>query len=426
MFKHLETTHQFTTPSNMKVYILHKPEFKSQSMIIGVPFGGLHTNILDEHQQPYPSGLAHFLEHKLFESESGDIMAQFATLGANVNAFTSYQETCYYFNTTSNFKAASDLLLDLVSQCTLTDASVKKEKGIILSEIAMYEAMVDQTLVHTMYQGLYHNHPITYDIAGTKASVSSTTPQQLLDAFQRFYHPSMMYCVCVTHNPIEEVKAWILEHPLSHRVAPSLHTSTIAIDEPRHVACSSVEKTMDIEATKGIYALKLNAHSEDALTNVRTQYAIRFLLEAMFSELNPRYQQWIDEGLVNEFFDVDVDVATTYSYIAFIFEHDQCERVFDWIAQTLTTIDLDAITLNQLQRRYLGISLRSLNKPSTLSKHIIRYALSGLDFFDVLAMFQSMTLEDITKAKAYIHEASSHVTRVKIQPMPTLDENDLK
>lgn len=421
MFKQFETTYAFTTPSNMKVYILYKPEFKSQSMIIGVPFGGLHTTILNESGQPYPSGLAHFLEHKLFESESGDIMAQFASIGANVNAFTSYQETCYYFNTTSNFKQASELLLNLVSECTLTPASVEKEKGIILSEIAMYEAMVDQALVHAMYQGLYHTHPITYDIAGTKASVEATTPEQLREAFHHFYHPSMMHCVCVTHVEIETVKAWILAHPLAQRTTVPLQTKTIDTHEPRHVASKLIEKTMDIEESKGIYAIKLNAHTSDAMANVRMQFSLRFLLEAMFSELNPLYQQWIDEGIVNEFFDVDVDVASTYSYIAFVFEHEHCELVFDWIAHALVNLDMDEVTLNQLKRRYLGISLRSLNKPSTLSKHIIRYALNGLDFFDVLMMFQSMSMSDIAIAKEHISEALNHVTRVKIQPMAKFD-----
>lgn len=416
MFKHLETTYEFTTPSGMNVLILYKPDFKQQSMIIGVPFGGIHSNVCDDEHQPYPAGLAHFLEHKLFESESGDIMAQFASLGASVNAFTSYQETCYYFNSTSHFAQAGQLLLNLVSECTLSEESVNKEKGIIISELSMYDAMVDQVLVHTMYQGLYHHHPIKHDIGGSKESVESTTPQQLLDAFHRFYHPSMMRCICVTHEPMDKVKAWILDHPLSHKKTMPPQIVTLDYEEPISVAHARIERFMDIEETKGIYAIKLNAHQSEPMANVRMQFSLRFLCEALFSELNPMYQSWIDEGIINEFFDIDVDVSPTYSYIAMVFEHDDADRVCDWIESTLKTMDLDEATLNQLKRRYLGVSLKSLNKPSTLSKQIIRYALNDLDFFDVLSMFQTLNMDDIAHAKHVLHDSLKHTTRIIVSP----------
>jgi predicted Zn-dependent peptidase len=416
MFKQLETLHEFVTPSGMHVTILHKPDFKQQSMIVGVPFGGIHSNVLDEHNQLYAPGLAHFLEHKLFESESGDIMAQFASLGASVNAFTSYQETCYYFNTTSNFENSSRLLLDLVSECTLSEESVEKEKGIIISELSMYEAMVDQALVKNMYQGLYHVHPIKHDIGGSKESVKAISVENLKDAYQRFYHPATMRCVCVTHESIEDIKTMILNHPLSQKQTKALDIHKVEIDEPIEVAQKSVEVSMDIEQAKGVFALKLQAHQDDAMKTVLLQFALRFLLEATYSELNPLYQQWIDEGLINDFFDMDVDVSKTYSYVAFIMEHDHLDVVFDWLMNSLKEVSLDEVTFNQLKRRYLGMSLKALNKPSSLSKQMIRYALNDLDFFDVLNLFQSMSMNDIEEARTYLIQGLEHNTRIKISP----------
>jgi predicted Zn-dependent peptidase len=416
MFKQLETLHEFVTPSGMHVTILHKPDFKQQSMIIGVPFGGIHSNLLDEFGQPYAPGLAHFLEHKLFESESGDIMAQFASLGASVNAFTSYQETCYYFNTTTNFESSSELLLDLVSDCTLSEESVEKEKGIIISELSMYEAMVDQALVKHMYQALYQNHPIKHDIGGSKESVKAISVANLKDAFNRFYHPATMRCVCVTHEPIEVIEAMILAHPLSQRQSNALEIKREPINESIEVTQKSVEFTMDIEQAKGVFALKLQAHQDDAMKTVLQQFALRFLLEATYSELNPKYQQWIDEGLINDFFDMDVDLSKDYSYVAFIMEHDELDMVFDWLSQSLKHVSLDETTLNQLKRRYLGMSLKALNKPSSLSKQMIRYALNDLDFFDVLNLFQSMSMKDIEEARQHLLNGLEYSTRVKILP----------
>lgn len=417
MFKQLETIESFVTPSNMKVTVLYKPDFKQQSMIIGVPFGGIHSNVLNKQGHPYHSGLAHFLEHKLFESESGDIMAAFSSLGANVNAFTSYQETCYYFNTTSNFAQSCDLLLNLVSSCTLSEESVEKEKGIIVSELAMYDAMVDQALVKNMYQALYHNHPIRNDIGGDVDNVNAIFKDELLDAFERFYHPSLMHCVCVTNQSIEEVKTIILSHPLAQNPSLPPQVVSLPIEEPNEVALLNVSKTMDIEESKGIYALKLNAHSNNPMENMKMQFAIRFILEASLSEMNPQYQEWIDEGLINDFFDMDVDVSTTYSYVAFICEHEHLDHVFAWLDRALPSLECDEVSLNQLKRRYLGMSLKALNKPSSLSKQMIRYALNDLDFFDVLHLFQDMSLDDIQQAKMSLLSSLKNVSKVKIEPI---------
>lgn len=417
MFKQLETIESFVTPSNMKVTVLYKPDFKQQSMIIGVPFGGIHSNVLNQHGKPYHCGLAHFLEHKLFESESGDIMAAFSSLGANVNAFTSYQETCYYFNTTSNFSQSCDLLMNLVSSCTLSEESVEKEKGIIISELSMYDAMVDQALVKNMYQALYHTHPIRNDIGGDADNVNAIFKDELMDAFERFYHPSLMQCVCVTNQSIDKVKSLILSHPLAQKPSLPPQVVSLSIDESREVALPYVSKTMDIEESKGIYALKLNAHSNHPMENMKMQFAIRFILEASLTEMNPQYQTWIDEGIINDFFDMDVDVSTTYSYVAFICEHEHLDHVFAWLDHVLPSLECDEISLNQLKRRYLGMSLKALNKPSSLSKQMIRYALNDLDFFDVLHLFQNMSLHDIQHAKASLMSSLSHVSRVKIEPI---------
>jgi len=187
--------------------------------------------------------------------------------------------------------------------------------------------------------------------------------------------------------------------------------------EPREVALTHVSKTMDIEESKGIYALKLNAHSNSPMENMKMQFAIRFILEASLSEMNPQYQEWIDEGIINDFFDMDVDVSSTYSYVAFICEHEHLDHVFSWLDTVLPSLDCDEVSLNQLKRRYLGMSLKALNKPSSLSKQMIRYALNELDFFDVLHLFQDMSHNDIQQARTALLSSLNHVSKVKIEPI---------
>ena len=163
-----ETSYTETLDNGLKVIIFHKPGYSLTSACFGTAFGGL--NICQRHNArdySFHPGTAHFLEHKLFESEEKDIMTAFSLMGANVNAFTSYKETVYYFTKSGeDIKDCLNLLLDFVQNLSITKESVEKEKGIIVEEVSMYMQNPDSRLINETYKSLYEKYPLKYDIGG--------------------------------------------------------------------------------------------------------------------------------------------------------------------------------------------------------------------------------------------------------------------
>ena len=157
-----EVYYEDVCENGLKVIVWHKPLFKSTSCLFGTPFGAYDLQqITDDNEVfKYYSGIAHFLEHKLFESQEGDILSEFSELGANVNAFTSYQETVYYFSTSDeDVETPLNLLLDFVQNLSITEESVEKEKGIITQELLRYLQNPDSRLYLESFKSRYHNNP---------------------------------------------------------------------------------------------------------------------------------------------------------------------------------------------------------------------------------------------------------------------------
>ena len=195
-----EDIQTFTTQSGLEVIILHRPGFKQSTALYGTPFGSLNLEqkLNGEHIE-HKKGLAHFLEHKLFEVEDGtDVLSTFANMGASANAFTSYDETMYYFNHNGPIQEPLELLLDFVSEFKISQESVDKEKGIITEELIMYEQMPDMMLLTETFRNVFHDYPIIHDIAGTRESVAATTLEDLELAYKMNYSDERMVLVVVS------------------------------------------------------------------------------------------------------------------------------------------------------------------------------------------------------------------------------------
>ena len=181
--------------NGLKVYLLPKEGFSKTYGLFTTDFGSIDTTFVplgESEMIKVPDGIAHFLEHKMFDMADGDATEKFARLGASTNAFTSSTRTAYLFNTTSNEKECVELLLDFVQELYLTPESVEKEKGIIGQEIKMYDDDPDWRCYFGSIQNLYQKHTVSVDIAGTVETVNSTDKETLEKCYNTFYHPSNM------------------------------------------------------------------------------------------------------------------------------------------------------------------------------------------------------------------------------------------
>ena len=173
-----ETLYRETLPNGLQVLVLPRPGFTKKLAYFVTDFGSIHTDFtLDGREIHAPAGIAHFLEHKMFDLPGRDVSAELAALGANTNAFTSYDMTAYYISCTENFEPALRLLIEFVSTPYFTEESVQKEMGIIDQEIGMNEDTADSRLFETLMEDLYREHPVRVPILGTSDTIRQITPE---------------------------------------------------------------------------------------------------------------------------------------------------------------------------------------------------------------------------------------------------------
>lgn len=408
---------EFITDSGLTVTIVHKPDFVNQAVIIGTPFGGLSTSAtINGQNQEFAPGLAHFLEHQLFENDLGNIMSDFTDLGANVNAYTSYSETAYYFSTTNDLQAPLKLMLDMVGSTSITEASAQKEKGIIIQELNMYDQMPESMLIKKTFSQLYRNHPLKNDIGGSTESVSNITHNDLNQAYNFFYHPSMMHMVIVSHHDVDVIQNWVDSHPFSSTLkAKPLIEWNHHQDTFEHLPLTS-SLVMDVKQNKVTVSLPVRPLSDDPKQLMAQQWAIKVLLEGHFSEINPDYQVWMDEGIINELFDYDVDVEVDYGHVLFLFENIDPKEASDFVIKQLHAITPDEDSLKQLKRRWLFSNLRVFNRPTSIMSQLLHYQLKGLRYFDLLDVINQLTLDDLKQVKQELLQTSTSVVEIKRDP----------
>ena len=415
-----ETYYTEVLDNGLTLIIWHKPLFTATSCIFATPYGAFdHIQTIGTEQINDPAGIAHFLEHKMFESNGGDVMNDFSEMGANVNAFTSYTETCYTFSTCQNeIEKPLNLLLDFVQELHITEESVEKEKGIIIQELAMYQQMPDSRLFTETFKALYAAHPLNEDIGGTFESVSSTTKQQLEECFKRNYHPSRMTLVVVSPHDPHDILTIVKNNQKNKKFSDPVSVTRSSFNEPECVVNQHSIIEMDVTNTKVSLAYKLKPIHKTDQERICDEWAIRCLLESHFSPLNPDYQSWLNEDIINDYFFYEVDFGKDYALIMFVNETEDAIAFKTFIEKELaelrnTTCSLK--TLNQLKKRYAGQALRLYNSPDDIASAAIKGLFSNVDYFTLIRLIESINQNQITEC---FHSLDfSHSALIEIKPI---------
>lgn len=402
--------------NGLEVILWHKDGYEKSLFMMVTPFGA--RDLIQQNEQGtilhHPRGIAHFLEHKMFAMHGEDVMNRFSAMGANVNAFTSYQETAYYASTSGDPREPLNLLLDFVQELDIDEASVEKEKGIIISELHMYQEMSDQRLLMETYASLYHKHPLRYDIGGDDESVAKTTLDQLYRCYEWNYHPSRMILICVSGHDSQELLDIIRENQAGKHFAPPLAIHSCKEEEPREVARSDYAFTMDVTNPKLCVAYKLSGLNEP-YERLRSEWSIRFLLDTYFSSLNPQYQSWLDEGIINDYCGCDVDLGREVGSILFYSETQKQEEFIALCAQCMEQVKKGEISdhlLTQLKKRYYAQSIRAMNSFDDIAISFVRSCFIGVDYFQTLDDLYHLSLEDLQHAAVHISNCDRAIVRL--------------
>lgn len=388
-----ESIYEYKTESGLDVILVHRPGFKQSTAIYATPFGSinLEQKLNGEHVE-HKQGLAHFLEHKLFEVEDGtDVLSTFAQMGASANAFTSYEETMYYFNHNGPIEKPLELLLDFVSEFKISEDSVEKEKGIITEELIMYEQMPDMILLTETFRNVFHDYPIIYDIAGTKESVANTSLADLDLAYEMNYNDERMVLVIVSpENP--EVLKEIIDRKTAHHKKSLDHVEDYLKLELHEVVHTHREIKAKVSTNKMSLAYKFPYEGDDRIID---EFKMKMILDMNFTDMDDSFQEMIDQKIVSPTFSFDVDIQEDIAVIYFFNDGSKFDEFVEYIDAKMKDLRIDEDLFDQLSRKLYGEMIFSLSNTSRIAITIARYHLDKENYYDFMSSVRNLQYESL-------------------------------
>ncbi len=418
---------RYVLPSGLTVLVRPMPGYAAAHAVVAARFGSIDVHFrLGGQELTLPAGVAHYLEHKMFEDQEGDAFAKFARTGANANAFTSFDRTCYYFTATSAVDESLDVLLGMLTHPYFTDETVAKEQGIIAQEIKMYEDSPDWRLVTELCQCLYHSHPIRVDIAGTCDSIARITPAMLYDCCQAFYAPANLVLAAAGNLTARQVLDACARAGLDRPAAAPAAQRILA---PEPMTLARPQKTLRMAVAKPCFGI---GYKEAPLApgDGRTEALYDLILCCLCGGMSPLYRRLYDEGLVNPGFGGEVLRADGCCCILFTGESDQPDTVRRLLQEEIERlraegVDREVFTLCKNEK--YGQLLENLENVEDSASQMADFALMGQTVAQQIEMLAGLTPEDADAALQRILQPS-RMARVRILPdgsaAPDSDETD--
>ena len=384
-------------PNGLTLMVVPRPGFTRKLAYFLTDFGSIHTDFTLEGREIHaPAGIAHFLEHKMFDLPDGrDVSAELAALGAGTNAFTSYDMTAYYISCTENFEPALKLLLEFVSTPYFTEESVQKEIGIIDQEIGMNEDAPDTKSFEYLMGNMYSSHPIRVPILGTCESIRQITPQLLYDCHRAFYTPgNMILCVVGDVDPdrVAEIATEMLgeeKRPVGEKLRPWQEDMTLHCEE------SSAEMDIAMPMFQIGFKCEPTGRGESA---VRQEIVGDLAAEALFGESSELYLRLYEEGIIDSSFGGGFESIDGVALLLCSGDSYESGRIRDALIQQAQKIVLDGIPADaflRMKRSAFGRRIRDLDSFDSTCFRLCAYHLSGFDYFDFPAVYTPIEPQEV-------------------------------
>ncbi|WP_239254104.1 EF-P 5-aminopentanol modification-associated protein YfmH [Listeria ilorinensis] len=396
-----ETVYEKTLTNGLRVFLLPKKGFSKTFAIFTTNYGSIDNDFVPINAEDFvhvPDGIAHFLEHKLFEKEDGDVFFKFGEKGAFTNAFTSFTRTAYLFSSTSHVHENLETLLDFVQEPYFTENTVEKEKGIIAQEIRMYDDDPDFRVYFGAIENMYHTHPVKIDIAGTVESISAITKDLLYLCYQTFYHPSNMVLFVVGNLEPEEMMRLIEENQAAkdfQQVAPIKRTFP---DEPKEVAIKDRSITFPVQRAKLLVGIKEDIGKLRGKEAVKHEMIAEVALELLFGTTSDNYLRLYNAGIIDDTFGFDYTLQDSFSFVLIGGDAKDPDKQKNAIFKALEQAAEEGITAENLElikRKKVGQFLRALNSPEFIANQFSQYVLEEASLFDLQPAIEQITVAEV-------------------------------
>ena len=390
-----DSYYKISHDSGLTIYVYPKQGYKSAYAIFGTKYGSINTCFsLDGGEKiTVPDGIAHYLEHKLFESEDGDAFARYAKTGANANAYTAFEKTCYLFSCTERFDESFEILLDFVQNPYFTAQTVAKEQGIIGQEIKMYDDSPDWRVMFNMLGGLYHNHPVKIDIAGTVESIAEITAEKLYEVYKVFYNlNNMTLCVSgnVTVDQVLKTADKLLKPCEKHTIENYFE------DEPYEIAKPYVEQIFPVSMP----LFNLGFKEKSTPLTSRQLAHTDILLSLLASPTSRLYRELMDANLINSSFSYELFDGPGYCAVILGGESRAPKQAAEMIKSYITKTKENGIDPEEFEiarRAVYGDAISSLNNVSSIANAIADHHFGGTELFEYIDSIAKTSLEDVSE-----------------------------
>lgn len=392
--KYYEIDHK----SGLKIFVMPKEKYKSTFAVFGTKYGSIDNRFKRSDKDSYtevPEGIAHFLEHKLFESEELDAFTRYAETGASANAYTSFDKTCYLFQCSDNFEDSLKILLDFVTHPYFTKETVEKEQGIIGQEITMYYDVPGWMSTFNLLRCLYKNHPVRIDIAGTVDSISHITDELLYDCYNTFYNLRNMALVVVGNVNVDNVLSICDEYL---KESENVTVERAFEEEPRKIVKDYEE--YNLAMSMPVFSFGYKEKCETPTRSINDVVETNILLEILAGESSPLYSRLFEQGLINSNFSKEYFVGYGYEAVIFDGESNNPQAVADEIkkeVQRLKDNGIDNDLFETVRRNLYGKEIMEYNDIDGVANGIIACYFAGYEMFDVMDIYKNVTKEDIEK-----------------------------
>lgn len=393
-----ERLYEIDHSSGLKIFVMPKANYKSTYAVFGTKYGSIDTCFKRSDQKEYtrvPEGIAHFLEHKLFESEELDAFTRYAETGASANAFTSFDKTCYLFQCSDRFADSLKILLDFVTHPYFTKETVEKEQGIIGQEITMYYDVPGWMSTFNLLRCLYKNHPVRIDIAGTVESISQITDKLLYDCYHTFYNLNNMALAVVGNVTPEEVIK-VCDEML--KKSEDVTIERVFDEEPRDIVKSYEE--YHIAVSMPVFSFGYKEACKTPQRTVQETVEIEILLEILAGETSNLYSSLFEKGLINSTFSKEYFTGNGYEAVIFEGESTDAKTVAQAIKEEVARLRKEGISdqaFESARRSLYGREIMSYNVTDDVANAVIGCYFAGYSIFDPLEVYKNVKKEDVEK-----------------------------
>lgn len=394
--------------NGLQVYMLPKPGFNKSFATFTTKYGSIDNEFvpLGQHEMKrVPDGIAHFLEHKMFEKEDYDVFEKFSAHSASSNAFTSFTRTCYLFSCTSDLEENLTTLIDFVQSPYFTEETVEKEKGIIAQEIKMYDDNPDFRAYYGIINNLFKDHPVKIDIAGTVESIQPITADLLYECYNTFYHPSNMILFVIGDFDVEATMQLVRENQSAKDYVKANEIPRQYPDEPDTVIKKESVLEMEVGTAKVFLGIKDIVTDRQGEELLKADLAVDIIFDLIFGSSSAYYEELLEKGYVNDSFSYETNFESSFGFSIVGGDTRYPDELAASLKEKLEGIagmNFNEDEFNRIKNKKVGRFLSALNSVEFIANQFTQYAFNGVHLFSILDVLESLTIKDLEQiSKAY-------------------------